>query len=179
MPGVRHVRGAFALLGVLVLIAGCVTSVRIFALKTFTSVDGRFHMDVPEGQMTETSGAGTGPFARSSVHQFSHDADGMTFTVLYADADPSYLASTTIDAALSAIEQDNLATTKGTQTSDLETEVDDQPAREQRITGPSTSYRYHLVFVGDRFYSISAAGATAEVAGTEATTILGSFTVTP
>ena len=174
----RSVRliGAACILG---LVAGCVSAVRFFALTTYTSADGHFRVDVPGGVMTDSSFAGSGAFARTTVHGLSHDADGMRFAVLYADADPSYLASTTIDAALAAAERANLSTIAGTQTSDLATVIEDNPSREQRIAGPNAFYRFHLVFIGNRFYSISVTGLEADVAGTEATTFLNSFAVAP
>jgi hypothetical protein len=164
---------------VFVLVAGCATSIRFFALKTFVSANGGFRIDVPDGVMTDQVVPGTGVLAGSMVHELTHDADGVRFTVVYGDAAPAYLASTSVDSALDAVEQDNLARTNGTQTSDVSTFVMDQPAREQRITTPTTSYRYHLVFVGDRLYSISVAGSAADIVSSESTTALGSFTLLP
>ena len=159
--------------------AGCVSSIRFFSLATFTSVDGHFHIDVPGGTMTDQVMPSSGIFAGSTVHGLTRDADGLRFAVLYGDADPSYLASVSIETALATVEQGNVNSTKGTQTSDLPIIVDDQPAREQRIASPTASYRFHLVFVGRRLYSISVTGSGADIASAEATTYLGSFTVDP
>ena len=178
----KATRRSFRLIGaasLLLLVAGCVSAVRFFALTTYTSADGHFRVDVPGGVMADSTFAGSGAFARATVHGLSRDADGMRFAVLYADADPSYLASQTIDAALSAVEQANLSTIGGSQTSDLAITIEDNPAREQRIAGPNGFYRFHLVFIGNRLYSISVTGSEADVAGTEANTFFNSFAIVP
>ena len=164
---------------VLVLVTGCVSSVRFFSLATFSSPDGHFRVDVPGAVMTDSTFAGAGAFARSTIHGLSRDADGMRFAVMYGDADPSYLASTTLDAALATAEQATIDTTKGQQTSDLAITIDGKPAREQRIRGPSDFYRVHLVFVGNRLYSVSVKGSEVDIAGAEANTFFNSFAIVP
>ena len=169
---------SFGLVGavlVLVLVAGCVSSIRFYSLATFTSADGQFRVDVPGAVMTDSTFAGAGAFAGSTDHDLSRDADGMRFSVLYGDADPSYLASTTLDAALAGAEQATVDSTNGQQTSDLAITIEGNPAREQRIRGPYGFYRVHLVFVGNRLYSISVRGSEQDVAGAEANTFFNSF----
>jgi hypothetical protein len=160
------------------MLAGCL-SARVFTLNTFTSSDGRFHIDVPGGAMTDTILASGGAFARSTVHALHADGDGLRFAVVYGDADPHYKTTTTLDGILSNAEAGNVSSTGGTQSGDQAITIAGQAGREQEITGPSAAFRFWILFVGDRLYSLSVTGAPADVGGAEATSFFNSFGLLP
>jgi hypothetical protein len=123
-----------------------------------------------------TGGVFAGAPAKTYVNV---SGSGLRFAVVYADADPSYLAGTSVDAALTNAEQGNLATTGGTQQAERRLTISGNPGREQRITAGSVSYVLRLVFVGDRLYSISVKGTAVQVDEADAIQFLNSFTSTP
>jgi hypothetical protein len=161
------------------ILAGCV-SFNVSTLQTFSSPEGRFSVTVPGGAMTESTFESGGVFAGAPAHAFATStASGLRMAVLYADADPSYLAGTSVDAALAAAEQANVASTEGTQQSESSLTVTGQPGREQRIIAGAVAYIFRLVFVGNRLYSISVTGSPAQVDGADAHLFLDSFAVNP
>ena len=170
---------AVAALGLV--LGGCLSAtVSSYTLKTFTSADGRFHVDVPGGAMTDTILPGGGAFAGSTVAGLSLTADGLRFAVVYGDAQPSYLATTPIDAALSNAVQGNVVSTHGTLIEQHSITLGGSPAREARISIIGGEYVFVVTFVGNRLYSLSVLGTSDSAArGSEATEFLNSFRVTP
>lgn len=163
----------------LVFLVGCV-SATVETVGTFAPTDGRFSVIVPGGTMDAGTLSTSGVFAGAPAKTYvTVSGSGLRFAVIYADADPSYLAGTSVDAALAKAEQGNLATTGGTQQSERSLTIAGNPGREQRITTASAAYVLRVVFVGNRLYSISVKGAAAQVDEADAVQFLNSFTATP
>ncbi len=121
-----------------------------------------------------------GVFAGAPARTYSAiGATGVRFAIVYADADPSYLAGTSLDSALSSAEQANLETIGGSQQAERSLTIAGNPGREQRITVGSTAYVLRLVFVGNRLYSISVKGSAAQVDEADAVQFLNSFASVP
>jgi hypothetical protein len=158
-------------------LAACV-SVHVSTLSTFASADGRFSVTVPGGAMTDTILPSGGAFAGSTVHALSTTLpDGPRFAVIYGDADPSYLASTTVDSALAEAARANIDTTGGTLVDEHATTVAGLPGLEQRIAAGPVEYVFRFVFVGNRLYSVSVTGSKLQVDGADAKLFLDSFEV--
>jgi hypothetical protein len=172
---------AIAILALPIFLGACLpTTVTSYTLKTYTSADGRFHIDVPGGAMTDTTLPGGGVFAGSTVHGLSLTADALRFAVVYGDAQPSYLATTSIDEALANAVAGNVTSTHGTLVEQLPITVGGSPAREARISIIGGEYLFVVTFVGNRLYSLSVLGTSDSAArGSEATQFLNSFAVTP
>jgi hypothetical protein len=172
---------AIVILALPLLLSACLpTTVTTYTLTTYTSADGRFHIDVPGGAMTDTILPGGGVFAGSTVHGLSLTADGLRFAVVYGDAQPSYLATTPIDTALANAVQGNVMSTHGTLIEQHPITVGGNPARAARISIIGGEYRFVVTFVGNRLYSLSVLGASDSAArGSEATQFLNSFAVIP
>ena len=180
MPNLLVRRLLAIAVGLPLVLAGCVSvSVNTFALVPFVPSGGGFTVSIPGGTMTDAPFVGSGHFAESTIHAYSVVADRMQFAVLYGDTDPSYLASTSADAALQDVDRANVATIGGTQTSEQKMTIAGYPGREQRITGPQHFYRFRALFVGHRLYSISVSGAQIDIDGAEGTAFLDSFKLTP
>ena len=172
---------AIAILALPIFLGACLpTTVTSYTLKTYTSADGRFHIDVPGGAMTDTILPGGGVFAGSTVHGLSLTADALRFAVVYGDAQPSYLATTSIDEALANAVAGNVTSTHGTLVEQLPITVGGSPAREARISIIGGEYLFVVTFVGNRLYSLSVLGSSDSAArGSEAMQFLNSFAVTP
>jgi len=172
---------AIAILALPIFLGACLpTTVTSYTLKTYTSADGRFHIDVPGGAMTDTILPGGGVFAGSTVHGLSLTADALRFAVVYGDAQPAYLATTPIDTALANAVQGNVASTHGTLSEQHAITVAGSPAREARVAIIGGEYLFVVTFVGNRLYSLSVLGTDdTAVRGSEATQFLNSFAVTP
>ena len=172
---------AIAILALPILLAACLpTTVSTYTLTTYTSADGRFHIDVPGGAMTDTIIPSGGVFAGSTVHGLSVTADRLRFAVVYGDAQPSYLATTPIDTALANAVSGNVASTHGTLSEQHAITVAGSPAREARVAIIGGEYVFVVMFVGNRLYTLSALGTDdTAVRGSEATRFLNSFAVTP
>jgi hypothetical protein len=100
--------------------------------------------------------------------------------VVYGDAQPSYLATTSIDTALANAVAANVASTHGTLVEQHPITVGGGPAREARISIIGGEYLFVVTFVGDRLYSLSVLGSSDSAArGSEATQSLNSFAVIP
>jgi hypothetical protein len=172
---------SIAILAVPVLLGACLpTTVSTYTLTTFMSADGRFHVDVPGGAMTDTILPSGGVFAGSTIHSLSVTADRLRFTVVYGDAQPGYLATTSIDTALANAVTGNVASTHGTLIDQHPVTVASSPGLEARIAIVGAEYVFVVTFVGNRLYSLSVLGASDSAArGSEATQFLNSFAVTP
>jgi hypothetical protein len=172
---------AIAILALPIVLGACVpTTVSTYTLTTFTSADGRFHIDVPGGAMTDTILPGGGVFAGSTVHGLSLTADALRFAVVYGDAQPTYLATTPIDTALANAVQGNVVSTHGTLIDQHPITVGGSPAREARISIIGGEYVFVVTFAGNRLYSLSVLGTSDSAArGSEATEFMNSFAVTP
>jgi hypothetical protein len=172
---------ATAVLALGLVLGGCLSpTVTSYTFKTFTSADGRFHIDVPGGAMTDTVLPGGGVFAGSTVHGLSVTADALRFAVVYEDAQPAYLATTPIDSALANAVQGNVVSTHGTLIDQHPITVGGSPAREARISIIGGEYWLVVTFAGNRLYSLSVLGTSDSAArGSEATEFLNSFAVTP
>jgi len=172
---------ATAVLALGLILGGCLSAtVTSYTLKTFSAADGRFHVDVPGGVMTETILPSGGAFAGSTVHGLSVTADGLRFAVVYGDAQPSYLATTPIDTALANAVQGNVVSTHGTLIEQHPITLGGNPAREARISIIGGEYLFVVTFAGNRLYSLSVLGTSDSAArGSEATEFLNSFAVTP
>jgi hypothetical protein len=180
-----HSRGsvvrAIVILALPLLLSACLpTTVTTYTLTTFTSADGRFHVNVPGGAMTDTILPSSGVFAGSTVHGLSVTADRLRFAVVYGDAQPTYLATTAIDTALANAVTGNVTSTNGTLIDQHPITVGGSPAREARISIIGGEYLFVVTFVGNRLYSLSVLGSSDSAArGSEATQFLNSFAVTP
>jgi hypothetical protein len=180
-----HARVSFGrpivILALALLLSACLpTTVTTYTLTTYASADGRFHIDVPGGTMTDTILPSTGVFAASTVHGLSVTADRLRFAVVYGDAQPSYLATTSIDTALANAVTGNVTSTHGTLIDQHPVTVGGSPAREARISIIGGEYLFVVTFVGNRLYSLSVLGSSDSAArGSEATQFLNSFAVTP
>jgi hypothetical protein len=164
------------MLAVGTLCVGCLTSVNVSTMTSFSSVDGRFSVTVPGGAMTETTFEGSGPFAGSTIHAFSTTPEGgPRYAVLYGDASADYVATTTVEEIYAAAEAGNVSSTGGTQTAERAVEVAGLPGREQRVITDAKSYVFRLVLVGNRSYAFSVTGSAAQVDAAEATVFLDSF----
>jgi hypothetical protein len=172
---------AIAILALPILLGACLpTAVSTYTLTTYTSADGRFHVDVPGGAMTDAILPSSGVFAGSTVHGFSVTADRLRFAVVYGDAEASYLATTPIDTALANAVSGNVASTHGTLSEQHAMTVAGGPAREARVAIIGGEYLFVVTFVGNRLYSLSVLGTDdTAVRGSEATQFLNSFAVTP
>ena len=172
---------AIAILALPMVLGACLpTTVSTYTLTTFTSADGRFHVDVPGGAMTDTIIPSSGVFAGSTVHGLSVTADRLRFAVVYGDAQPSYLATTSLDEALANAVAGNVTSTHGTLVEQLPITVGGSPAREARISIIGGEYLFVVTFVGNRLYSLSVLGSSDSAArGSEAMQFLNSFAVTP
>jgi hypothetical protein len=172
---------AIAILALPIFLAACLpTTVTSYTLKTFTSADGRFHIDVPGGAMTDTILPGGGVFAGATVHGLSLTADALRFAVVYGDAQPAYLATTPIDTALANAVQGNVVSTHGTLIEQHPVTLGGNPARAARISIIGGEYLFVVTFAGNRLYSLSVLGTSDSAArGSEATEFLNSFAVTP
>jgi hypothetical protein len=172
---------ATAVLALGLFLGGCLSATATsYTLKTFTSADGRFHIDVPGGAMTDTILPGGGVFAGSTVHGLSVTADALRFAVVYGDAQPAYLASTPIDSALANAVQGNVVSTHGTLIDQHPITVGGSPAREARISIIGGEYVFVVTFAGNRLYSLSVLATSDSAArGSEATEFMNSFAVTP
>ena len=172
---------AIAVLALGLVLGGCLSAtVSTYTLKTYTSTDGRFHIDVPGGTMTDTILPSSGVFAASTVHGLSVTADRLRFAVVYGDAQPSYLATTPIDTALANAVAGNVTSTHGTLVDQHPITVGGSPAREARISIIGGEYLFVVTFAGNRLYSLSVLGSSDSAArGPEATQFLNSFAVTP
>ena len=172
---------AIAVLALGIVLGGCLSAtVSTYTLKTYTSTDGRFHIDVPGGVMTETILPSGGAFAGFTVHGLSVAADGLRFAVVYGDAQPAYLATTPIDTALANAVQGNVVSTHGTLIEQHPITLGGSPAREARISIIGGEYLFVVTFAGNRLYSLSVLGTSdSAVRGSEATQFLNSFAVTP
>ena len=170
-----------AILALPILLAACLpTTVSTYTLMTYTSPDGRFHVDVPGGAMTDAILPSSGVFAGSTVHGLSVTADRLRFAVVYGDAEASYLATTPIDSALANAVSGNVASTHGTLSEQHAITVAGSPAREARVAIIGGEYLFVVTFVGNRLYSLSVLGTDdTAVRGSEATQFLNSFVVTP
>ena len=171
---------AIAILALPILLAACLpTTVFTYTLTRYTSADGRFHVDVPGGAMTDAILPSSGVFAGSTVHGLSVTADRLRFAVVYGDAQPSYLATTSIDEALANAVAGNVTSTHGTLVEQLPITVGGSPAREARISIIGGEYLFVITFVGNRLYSLSVLGSSDSAArGSEAMQFLNSFAVT-
>ncbi|HEY5496396.1 MAG TPA: hypothetical protein VIK16_07015 [Candidatus Limnocylindrales bacterium] len=169
------------LLALPIVLGACLSAtVSTYTLKTYTSADGRFHIDVPGGAMSDTILPSGGVFAGSTVHGLSVTADGLRFGVVYGDAQPTYLATTPIDTALANAISGNVASTHGTLIEQHPITVGGSPAREARISIIGGEYLFVVTFAGNRLYSLSVLGSSDSAArGSEATQFLNSFAVTP
>jgi hypothetical protein len=157
------------------MLAACV-NFNVSTVQTFSSAEGRFSVTVPGGTMNASTFPSGGPFAAAPAHAYATStAAGVRMAVLYADADPSYLADTSLDDALAAAERANVDTTQGTQQSERAMTVAGQPGREQRINAGQFAYVFRLVFVGNRLYSISVRGTAPQVDQADAILFLDSF----
>ena len=172
---------AIAILALPILLSACLfATVSTYTLKTYTSADGRFHIDVPGGAMSDTILPSGGVFAGSTVHGLSVTADGLRFGVVYGDAQPGYLAATPIDTALENAVAGNVTSTHGTLVEQHPITVAGSPAREARVSIVGAEYLFVVTFVGNRLYSLSVLGTDdTAVRGSEATRFLNSFAVTP
>jgi hypothetical protein len=172
---------AIAILALPLVLGGCLSAtVSVYKLETFTSVDGRFHVDVPGGTMNDTILPSGGVFAGSTIHGLTVTADGLRFGVVYGDAEASYLATTPIDTALANAVSGNVASTHGTLSEQHAITVAGSPAREARVAIIGGEYLFVVTFVGNRLYSLSVLGTDdTAVRGSEATQFLNSFAVTP
>jgi hypothetical protein len=172
---------AIAILALPLVLGACLpTTVSTYTLTTYTSADGRFHVDVPGGAMTDAILPSSGVFAGSTVHGLSVTADRLRFAVVYGDAQSSYLATTPIDTALANAVAGNVTSTHGTLVDQHPITVGGSPAREVRISIIGGEYRFVVTFVGNRLYSLSVLGSSDSAAlGPEATQFLNSFAVTP
>ena len=172
---------AIAVIALPIFLGACLpTTVSTYTLTTFTSAEGRFHIDVPGGVMTETILPSGGVFAGSTVHGLSVTADGLRFAVVYEDAQPSYLATTPIETALAEAVSRNVTSTHGTLVDQYSLTVGGSPARAARISIIGGEYLFVVTFVGNRLYSVSVLGSSDSAArGSEATQFLNSFAVTP
>jgi hypothetical protein len=170
-----------AILAIPLLLGACLpTTVSTYTLKTYTSADGRFHIDVPGGAMSDTILPSGGVFAGSTVHGLSVTADGLRFGVVYGDAQPGYLAATPIDTALENAVAGNVTSTHGTLVEQHPITVAGSPAREARVSIVGAEYLFVVTFVGNRLYSLSVLGTSdSAVRGSEATQFLTSFAVSP
>jgi hypothetical protein len=178
-PG--SVARAIAILAAPILLSACLSAtVSTYTLKTYTSADGRFRVDVPGGAMSDTILPSGGVFAGSAVHGLTVTADGLRFAVVYGDAEASYLATTPIDTALANAVSGNVASTHGTLSEQRAITVAGSPAREARVAIIGGEYLFVVTFVGNRLYSLSVLGTDdTAVRGSEATQFLNSFAVTP
>jgi hypothetical protein len=172
---------AIVILALPLLLSACLpTTVTTYTLTTFTSADGRFHVDVPGGAMTETILPSSGVFAGSTVHGLSVTADRLRFAVVYGDAQATYLATTPIDTALANAVAGSVASTHGTLVEQHPMTVAASPAREARISIIGGEYLFVVTFGGNRLYTLSVLGTSdSAVRGSEATQFLNSFAVTP
>jgi hypothetical protein len=172
---------AIVILSLPLLLSACLpTTVTTYTLTTYTSADGRFHIDVPGGAMTDTIIPSSGVFAGSTVHGLSVTADRLRFAVVYGDAEASYLATTPIDTALLNAVSGNVASTHGTLSEQHAITIAGSPAREARVAIIGGEYMFVVTFVGNRLYSLSVLGTDdTAVRGSEATQFLNSFAVTP
>ena len=172
---------AIAILALPIVLGACLpTTVSTYTLTTYTSADGRFHIDVPGGAMTDTIIPSGGVFAGSTVHGLSVTADRLRFAVVYGDAEASYLATTPIETALANAVSGNVASTHGTLSEQHAITVAGSPAREARVAIIGGEYLFVVTFVGNRLYSLSVLGTDdTAVRGSEATRFLNSFAVTP
>ena len=172
---------AIAVLALGLVLGGCLSAtVSTYTLKTYTSTDGRFHIDVPGGGMTDTILPSSGVLAGSTVHGLSVTADGLRFAVVYGDAQATYLATTPIDTALANAVSGNVASTHGTLSEQHAITVAGSPAREARVAIIGGEYVFVVMFVGNRLYTLSVLGTDdTAVRGSEATQFLNSFAVTP
>lgn len=160
-------------------LAGC-ASVNVESVGTFSPPGGRFSVIVPGGTMDAGTLSTGGVFAGAPARTYSTvGASGIRFAIVYADADPSYLAGTSLDAALSSAEQANLETIGGSQQSERSLTITGNPGREQRITVGSVAYVLRLVYVGNRLYSISVEGSAGQVDEADAVQFMNSFTAVP
>lgn len=99
----------------LLLLAGCV-SANVETVVTFSPPGGRFSVTVPGGTMDAGTLSTGGVFAAAPARTYATlGATGLRFAVVFADADPTYLAKTSLDTALAAAELANLETIGGTQ----------------------------------------------------------------
>jgi hypothetical protein len=178
-PG--SVARAIAILAAPILLSACLSAtVSTYTLKTYTSTDGRFRVDVPGGAMTDAILPSSGVFAGSAVHGLTVTADGLRFAVVYGDAEASYLATTPIDTALANAVSGNVASTHGTLSEQHAITVAGSLAREARVAIIGGEYVFVVMFVGNRLYTLSALGTDdTAVRGSEATRFLNSFAVTP
>ena len=169
------------LLALPIVLGACLSAtVSTYTLKTYTSADGRFHIDVPGGAMSDTILPSSGVFAGSTVHGLSVTADRLRFAVVYGDAQPTYLATTPIDTALANAISGNVASTHGTLIDQHPITLGGLPAREARISIIGGEYLFVVTFAGNRLYSLSVLGSSDSAArGSEATQFLNSFAVTP
>ena len=169
------------LLALPIVLGACMSAtVSTYTLKTYTSADGRFHIDVPGGAMSDTILPSGGVFAGSTVHGLSVTADWLRFVVVYGDAQPTYLATTPIDTALANAISGNVASTHGTLIEQHPITVASNPGREARISIVGAEYLFVVTFAGNRLYSLSVLGTSdSAVRGSEATQFLNSFAVTP
>lgn len=166
----------FLALVVLLMTGGCLASVKVTTMGSFTSADGRSSVTVPGGAMTETTFDGSGPFAGSTIHAFSTASDGgPRYAVLYGDASADYVARTPLDEVYAAAEAGNVSSTGGRQTAERAVEVAGLPGREQRVTTDAKSYVFRLVLVGNRSFVLSVTGSAAQVDAADATVFLDSF----
>ena len=130
--------------------------------------------------MVETLSAGAGPFAAATIHTFLHDEpDGPRFVVVYGDADPSYIAARSTDAALDEFTLRNVGATSGHLISERKLTISGLPGREQYIVGPGGTYVFRTVLAGNRLYSLSATGNDAQVHGADVVVYLDSLVLTP
>jgi hypothetical protein len=161
-----------------VLLIAC-TTLRAWTIGTFASAEGRFSVIVPGSTMKAGTLPSGGPFAAAPIQTFvTTRSGGPRFAVLYADADPTYLAGTTVDAALQASGQANIAALRGTPIAERALIVAGQPGREDEFSAGSVTYIFRTAFVGNRLYSISVDGPAAQVHGPDAQIFLDSFAVT-
>ncbi|MGH2465255.1 MAG: hypothetical protein ACRDGI_07335 [Candidatus Limnocylindrales bacterium] len=175
----RRPRWLCACVIALLLATGCAT-VTVETVGLFAPAGGRFSVTVPGGAMDAGTLTTGGVFAGAPARTYSTvSASGVRFAVVYADADPSYLAGTPVDAALVSAEQANVETIGGTQQAERTLTIAGNPGREQRITIGSIAYVLRLVFVGNRLYSISVKGSSVQVDEADAVQFLNSFAVAP
>ena len=171
------IRSGLALFTLLVTLGACV-SVQVSTMQPFKSADGRFTVTVPAGTMKASTLAApsSGAFAGSTIYGFSTgSSNGARLAVLYADTAPGYLDTHGVDAALADAEQANLASNNGTLVSATAITVAGQRAREDRVIVGDVVYDLRLVFIGQRFYTISVTGSTLQVDAAEAKVFLDSF----
>jgi hypothetical protein len=161
-----------------VLLVAC-TTFQAWTIGTFTSAEGRFTVIVPGSTMEAGTLPSGGPFAAAPIQTFvTTRSGGPRFAVLYADADPSYLAGTTVEGALAVSGQANIAALKGTPIAERSITVGGQPGREDEFSVGSVTYIFRMAFVGNRLYSISVDGPAGRVHGPDAQIFLDSFAVT-